>query len=206
MNNAIVWEAQLHLKTHDKVLGGLIDEFKFELNSNKNYFESLYKIIIDQQLNLKTANQIFLRFKKLLGPKGSYLEALDLKAKDLREIGLSSSKITYIKDLAFRIKNHEINFDSLITKTDQEIVLDLVQIKGIGIWSAQMFLIFGLARPNVLPTLDNGLSRAVYLNYGLKDKPTPKDIEKLAIKNNWQPYSTIATIYLWRSLKNSLKA
>lgn len=203
MNLETINKAKEHLKSNDQVMAKLIDEFEFSLIINENHFEALVKIIIDQQLNLKVANLIYQKLKSLLKDKLDYSTLLKIDEASLRNVGLSYFKISYLKDLALKYKNRELDFNSFYKLDDQSVIKELTKIKGIGIWSGQIFLIFSLGRTNVLPVIDLGIKRAISMNYGFDHIPSNQEIEKLALKYNWSPYQTIASIYLWKSLKNS---
>lgn len=203
MDNKIIELAKKHLKDNDPVIRDLINSYPFSLIVNDNYIEALIKTIIDQQLNVKVADLIYNRFKKLFKDQTSYLEILNMDDLLLRNIGLSYSKVSYLKDLILKIRDQKIDLKSLSKLSNQEVINELTKIKGIGIWSAQMFLIFSLARSDVLPAGDQGIKRAIQINYGLKTKPQDQEIEKLSVKFNWNPYQSVASLYLWKSLKNS---
>ena len=203
MDNKIIELAKKHLKDNDPVIRDLINSYPFSLIVNDNYIEALIKTIIDQQLNVKVADLIYNRFKKLFKDQTSYLEILNMDDLLLRNIGLSYSKVSYLKDLILKIRDQEIDFKSISKLSNQEVINELTKIKGIGIWSAQMFLIFSLARSDVLPAGDQGIKRAIQINYGLKTKPRDQEIEELSFKFNWNPYQSVASLYLWKSLKNS---
>ena len=203
MDNKIIELAKKHLKDNDPVIRDLINSYPFSLIVNDNYIEALIKTIIDQQLNVKVADLIYNRFKKLFKDQTSYLEILNMDDLLLRNIGLSYSKVSYLKDLILKIRDQKIDLKSLSKLSNQEVINELTKIKGIGIWSAQMFLIFSLARSDVLPAGDQGIKRAIQINYGLKTKPRDQEIEELSFKFNWNPYQSVASLYLWKSLKNS---
>ncbi len=203
MTQEIIEKAKLQLRDNDQVMAKLIDQFEFSLNINENHFEALVKIIIDQQLNLKVANLIYYKLKDLLKDKLDYNSLLAINEASLRNVGLSYFKISYLKDLSLKYKNGELDFNSFYRLDDQSVIKELTKIKGLGVWSAQIFLIFSLGRANVLPVVDAGIKRAIRINYGFDDIPSEQAIEKLALKYNWSPYQTIASIYLWKSLKNS---
>ena len=203
MNLETINKAKEHLKSNDQVMAKLIDEFEFSLIINENHFEALVKTIIDQQLNLKVANLIYQKLKSLLKDKFDYSSLLEIDEASLRNVGLSYFKISYLKDLALKYKNRELDFNSFYKLDDQSVIKELTKIKGIGIWSAQIFLIFSLERANVLPVVDMGIKRAIRMNYGFDHIPSNQEVEKLALEHTWSPYQTIASIYLWKSLKNS---
>ncbi len=206
MDQETITKAQKHLKNYDPVMAKLIGSFDFSLNINSNYLEALSKTIVDQQLNVKVASIIYKRFQDLIKDNSSFIEVLGIDDSILRRLGLSYSKISYLKDLAQKYQNREINFEAFPRMDDVSVIKELTKIKGIGIWSAQMFLIFSLARSNVLPVIDGGIRRAIQINYGLSRKPSELEIESMAKKYNWEPYQSIVSIYLWASLKNSPKA
>jgi DNA-3-methyladenine glycosylase II len=134
-----------------------------------------------------------------VGPRFTASGLLKLMPDALRECGLSRQKIASLTDLAERVARREINFGKLLDLRDEEIIALLSQVRGVGVWTAQMFLIFALERPNVLPLGDLGIRNAVRKAYGLPETPTPAELAKLAEK--WHPYCSIASWYLWRSLE-----
>ena len=111
-------------------------------------------------------------------------------------------KVIKLKDLSQKVLSKEVSLTGISRKTDDEVIAELTKVKGIGVWSAHMFLMFTLGRPNILPTGDLGIRKAVMLNYQLKKMPTEQKVELVAKKNNWHPYCTIASLYMWRSLDN----
>lgn len=204
-----------HLSENDKVLKRLISVHpKFNLKHNPNYFETLVSSIIAQQLSGKVADVIFHRFKDLYNVKKRPLwneateklhfpfpeEILKTSDQTLRNIGLSWAKAKYVKDLSQKVLDKEVVLDAIHKKSDEEITNELIKVKGIGVWSAKMFLIFSLARLNVLPYEDLGIRRAVMLQYKLRKMPEGERVMEIAKKNNWYPYCTVASWYLWRSI------
>ncbi|HEY6536889.1 MAG TPA: DNA-3-methyladenine glycosylase [Candidatus Nitrosocosmicus sp.] len=164
-------------------------------------FESLLRSIISQQLSGRVASSIFDRFKNYYGGiKPIPIQIIDTPNDDLRKIGLSYNKISYIKDLSHRIYDKKINFIQLSTLSNDEIVQELIKIKGIGQWTAEMFLIFHLKREDVLPTKDLGIRKAMKILYKLDGLPSPSHM--LEISSSWRPYRSVASWYLWRSLSN----
>lgn len=121
----------------------------------------------------------------------------------LRLLGLSQAKIKYIKALSSAVEEKKITFRNIGRKENQRIIDELTSIKGIGIWTAHMFLIFVLGRLDVLAVTDLGIRKSIMLNFGMKNLPTKFDIEKLATKNNWHPYESVACWYLWKSLDSN---
>lgn len=161
-------------------------------------FETLARSITYQQLSGKAAGTIFGRLKKAVGRRFTAGAFLKLSAEQLRECGLSRQKIASLTDLAERVARREIDFRRLHIMPDEDVILHLSQVRGVGVWTAQMFLIFALQRPNILPIGDLGIRNAIRKAYGLPEVPKPTEVTKLAEK--WHPYCSIASWYLWRSL------
>ena len=200
-----------HLSLVDPILGAAISQIKIDENRkpNKNHFRSLVESIVSQQLSVKASDTIFARFVELFVKSGAIKTARSfpkpdqiLKMSDarLRKVGLSGSKVKYIKDLAKKVHQKEVQLNRLHKMSDEEVIEHLVQVKGIGRWTGEMFLMFSLARPDIFSHGDLGLRNAIKKLYGFKDAPTPKQIEKIVVK--WSPYRTLASRYLWRSLDN----
>lgn len=168
--------------------------------SGGTHFEALIRAIVFQQLSGKAAATIHGRFCALF-PNGQPVPALllDMPDETLRSVGLSRQKIGYLRDLAARVQDGSLPLDHVDTLDDDDLVAHLVQVKGIGKWTAQMFLMFKLGRPNVLPDLDLGIQNAIKRAYR-KRKCSPKDVLRIGAK--WAPYSSVACWYLWRSLDN----
>jgi DNA-3-methyladenine glycosylase II len=173
--------------------------------SSKHYFESLVISIISQQLSIYAANKIIERFKNYFANKIIPQSILNTETEELRNLGISYSKIKYIKDLSSKIENKEISFSRISIKSDGEIIELLTKVKGIGIWTAQMFLIFTLGRGNVLPTGDLGIKKAIQKLYLLKELPSENKIEAISRKNNWEPFNSIASWYLWKILDEKIE-
>ena len=173
---------------------------KYQITTTSNYFESLIEAIITQQLAGSAAKAISKRFRGLYGkrfPKPA--DVLKTSDSKLRKTGLSGMKVKYIKDLSKNIESKKLKLRSLYKLSDDEIIEQLTQVKGIGRWTAEMFLIFSLGRMDVLPVGDLGLKKGVQLLNSSAKLPTPDEIEELAEK--WRPYRTVATWYLWKSLQ-----
>lgn len=176
---------------------------KFELEpliKTDNFFERLCRTIIGQQLSGKVARVIFARFADLF-PKNkiephAVLELTDTK---IRSVGMSNSKVAFIKDLAKKVIDGEVDLERVDEFSDAEIIEQLTKVYGIGPWSAEMFLIFSLARPDVFSSGDLGLLRAIEKLYGLKN-PSREKLEKISEK--WSPYRSFASRLLWKSLDN----
>jgi DNA-3-methyladenine glycosylase II len=163
-------------------------------------FETLVRSIVYQQLSGRVAAVIFGRLIALVpGQKLTPEAILKLTPARMRKAGLSKQKTVYIRDLARKTARGALRFDTLAKMPDHEVIEHLTQVKGIGVWTAHMFLMFALRRPDVLPTGDLGLRMAIRKAYGLDDLPHAKHIEEMAVR--WRPYCSVATWYLWRSLE-----
>lgn len=194
-------KAILHLKKSDPVLRGLIEQIgPYAIEFLEPDFATLVKAIVYQQLSGKVASVIFDRLAAAAGDGHLTAEAvLELRPRQMRALGLSRQKIAYIRDLAERTASGEVDFAALEKLPDEAVYERLTRLKGIGVWTVQMFLIFALRRANVLPSADLGIRAAVRKAYGFAEAPPPSEIEELAKK--WRPYCTVAAWYLWRSLE-----
>jgi len=161
-------------------------------------FASVAESIVYQQLNGKAAATIFERFAALAGDPLMPEGILKLSDEQLRGVGLSKQKSAYLKDLAAKTAAGLLDFARLPELSDDEVIEHLTQVKGIGVWTAHMFLMFSLRRPNVLPTGDYGVQVAIKKHYRKRKLPKPKDMEKIA--RAWEPYRSVACWYMWRSL------
>jgi DNA-3-methyladenine glycosylase II len=161
-------------------------------------FHSLAEAIVYQQLNGKAAVTIFKRFAALAGEPLTAEGIAKLTAEQMRSVGLSKQKSSYLRDMAERAIRGELSFTHLPGMTDEEVIKHLTQVKGVGVWTAQMFLIFTLKRQNILPTGDFGIRMAMKKHYHKRKLPNPLQMEKIA--RPWEPYRSIACWYLWRSL------
>lgn len=172
----------------------------YSIKIRKDPFQSLTESIIYQQLAGRAASVIYGRFIKYYNNSTpSPTQILSTPDSVLRsQIGLSSKKVQYIKDLSSKVLDKKLNLTSLSDLTDEEIIAQLVQVKGIGRWTAEMFLIFCLGRLDILPVTDLGIKKAIQKIYCLSELPRPS--EMLAISQPWKPYRSIATWYLWKSL------
>lgn len=191
-----------HIKIADPILYGVlkrIDSIK-PLTKSNNYFADLCETIINQQLSGKVGTVIFNRFKKLF-PKGEITAAELLKLSDekIRKIGTSTNKVKFMKELAKKDNAREINLDKLEQLEDEDVVKELIKIKGIGPWTAEMFLMFSLGREDIFSYGDLGLRRAIQKLYNMQKEPTKKEAQDLSLK--WSPYRTYACRILWRSLE-----
>ena len=197
-----VWQKGIrHLKRNDPILARIISRVgpvKFELDAD--HYEAVVGSIIYQQLAGSAARAILNRFKQLYGGRiPSPREYLSTDVEKLRGSGLSPQKISYIKDLAERIENGTLDLKRLENLPDEEALNELDNVRGIGRWTAEMFLIFKLGRTDVLPVDDLGLRKAAQKAYRLRKLPTRDRFERLAEK--WHPYSSISTFYLWKSME-----
>ena len=187
-----------HLKS-DAVLAAIIERVgEYRITYREPQFETLVRSIVFQQLNGAAARTIFDRFKQAAGGELTPESILKMRLPKFRKCGLSKQKIAYIRDLAQRTAKGEVNFAALPAMSDAEVIATLTQIKGIGDWTAHMFLIFALQRPNVLPIGDLGVRIAIRKAYRKRKLPSPKQMEKIA--KGRHPYCSVASWYLWRSL------
>ena len=189
----------MHLKKSDPVLRSIIERVgPCRMEFGPPEFSSLAEAIVYQQLNGRAAVTIFNRFAALAGDPLTPEGILRLTDAQMRGVGLSKQKSAYLKDLAAKTRDGLLDFAGLAAASDEEVIERLTQVKGIGVWTAHMFLMFSLRRPNVLPTGDYGVQVAVKKHYKKRKLPKPKDMEKIA--KCWEPYRSIACWYLWRSL------
>ena len=188
-----------HLKKSDPVLRAIIERVgPCRMEFGVPEFSSVAEAIVYQQLNGKAAVTIFNRFVALAGEPLTPEGILKLSDEQLRSVGLSKQKSSYLKDLAAKTSAGLLNFARLPEMTDEEVIEHLTQVKGVGVWTAHMFLMFSLRRPNVLPTGDYGVQVAIRKHYKKRKLPKPKDMEKIA--RLWEPYRSVACWYMWRSL------
>jgi DNA-3-methyladenine glycosylase II len=198
-------EAIEHLSSHDKVMAALIARHPpFSPKPVTNYYYRLVRAIIGQQLSVKAADTIEKRFVALFGGKLPAPEQiLEKDIEELRGVGLSNAKASYVQDLAQHVLDGRLELEKLPKLSNEQIISELVAVKGIGEWTAHMFLIFALGRLDVLPVGDLGIRAGIRNLYGFEDLPTPAQIIKLSEKNNWHPYESVASWYIWRSLENN---
>ena len=163
-------------------------------------FEALTMSIASQQLSTKAADTIFGRFRDLFPPdrKPTAVRVLTLSEDQIRAVGFSRPKAGFIKDLAARVHDGRLDLAGMRKHSDEEVMTQLVAVKGIGRWTAEIFLMFRLLRPDILPADDLGLMNAVHRAYGLRKRPTPDKVRKMG--ENWRPYRSVASWYLWQSL------
>jgi DNA-3-methyladenine glycosylase II len=193
-------EALKHLAVTDTRLAAIIKSVgEYEIKLRKNPFRSLVEAIIYQQLAGSAADAIYKRFVKIYGRFPRPAQLLATKQAKLRAAGLSARKIEYLKDLAARVSDGRLNLIQLPKLPDEQVIEQLVQVKGIGRWTAEMFLIFCLGRPDVLPVDDLGLRKAMQKAYSLVELPSPENMRKIA--QPWKPYCSVGTWYMWKSLE-----
>jgi len=217
-------KAILYLKKSDPVMRGIIERIgPFKMQYGKPRFHSLAEAIIYQQLNGKAALTIFNRFAALAGTPLTPDGILKVTPNQMRSVGLSKQKSSYLLDMAERAHRGELDFSRITEMSDDEVIEHLTQVKGVGVWTAHMFLMFTLRRPDVLPVGDFGIRMAMYKHYlqkrasrngfrsvtkkkSIKAKPekvkivlpTPEQMQKIA--KRWEPYRSIAYWYLWQSM------
>jgi DNA-3-methyladenine glycosylase II len=192
-------KAILHLKKADPVLAAIIERVGlYRINYDQPSFASLTEAIVYQQLHGKAAATIFKRLTDLTGLPLEPTGILKLSDAQMRAAGLSKQKVSYLRDLAAKTRSGEVRFGHLPGLSDEEVIKELTKVKGIGVWTAHMFLIFSLRRANVLPTGDLGIQMAIRKHYRKRKLPKPALMEKIA--KPWEPYRTVACWYLWRSL------
>jgi DNA-3-methyladenine glycosylase II len=193
-------EAIQHLKRSDPVLSEIIDRVgDYGIEFRDPDFETLVKSIVYQQLSGRVANVIFGRVVKAAGGKLTPANILKLRPARMRALGLSGQKTAYIRDLARHTRDGRVDFAGLLDLPDEAVIERLTEVKGIGVWTAHMFLIFALRRTDVLPLGDLGIRSAIRKAYGFAELPEPAEMETLAAR--WRPYCTVASWYLWRSLE-----
>lgn len=193
-------KALAHLKNSDAILASIIERVgTCRISYRDPTFEALARSIVFQQLSTKAARTIYGRFEEAAGGVVTPETIRNLSVGEMRRAGLSKQKIGYIRDLAEHALSGTVDFERLPEMSDEEIIASLTDIKGVGVWTAHMFLIFALRRPNVLPVGDFGVRSAIQRAYKKRKLPTAKEIEKLA--KNWHPYCSVAAWYLWRSLE-----
>jgi DNA-3-methyladenine glycosylase II len=194
--------AIVHLKAADPVLAAIIDRAgPYKIAYSEPVFHTLVRSIVSQQLNGKAAQTIFGRL--LEAAKADPLtpdSILRLRPTKMRAVGLSQQKLTYIRELARLTRRGEVDFELCAKLEDAAVIEHLTRVKGVGVWTVHMFLIFALRRHDVLPTGDFGVRAAMKKAYGLAEMPKPAEMERIAAA--WRPYCSVASWYLWRSLDN----
>ena len=191
-----------HLKRNDRVMKRLIPRFgEARLQSRGDAFTTLSRSVVGQQISVKAAQSVWTRFAALASPEGGPLvpqAVTDLDVPALRGAGLSARKAEYLLDLASHFAGGQLHVSQWADMADEAIIEELVAIRGIGRWTAEMFLIFHLMRPDVLPLDDLGLIKGISLNYFSGEAVSRAEAREVA--EAWAPYRSVATWYLWRSL------
>ena len=200
-------KAAEHLKKQDAVLKPVIIRAGLaDFAPHSDYYSALVGEIIGQQLSVKAAAAIRQRFCDLFDGKMPAPAAILKKSiEELRASGLSGAKANYIRDLAQHILDGKVRFDQLDRQSNDEIITELTAVKGIGEWTAHMFLMFCMGRLDVLASGDLGIRNGVRALYNFKDIPTPDQVREISVKYNWHPYESVACWYVWDSLDNKPK-
>jgi DNA-3-methyladenine glycosylase II len=194
-------EALSHLQKTDRIIAKLIDKIPSpEWHFTENYFIALVESIVSQQLSIKAADTIFGRLKNLTTDSELTAEVvLKMDGQRMRDAGLSWSKVSYVKNIAEYTLTSDTVFEKFASMSDEEIIAELTKIKGVGRWTAEMFLIFTMGRPDIFSYGDLGLRRAIQRLYGFDHDPKQHEIDPIMEK--WKPYRSIASRYLWKSLE-----
>ncbi|HEX2467720.1 MAG TPA: DNA-3-methyladenine glycosylase [Solirubrobacterales bacterium] len=202
--------AHLRLAKSDPVIAELVAEHGKmsverrlrERGQARDPWAVLVSAVVGQQLSTKAAATIRGRVMEPYdGRMPTPVELLEADEKDLRAAGLSGRKVEYLRDLARHVHDGELELDALATMSDEEVIAEITAVRGFGRWTAEMFLMFHLGRPDVLPVGDLGIRRAAQIAYGLTELPNPAELERIA--ERWRPHRTLACLYLWESLRNA---
>ncbi len=200
--SALTRTAVARLKRADPVLKQVIETVgpcRFVARADGSHFDALLRAILYQQLSGKAAGTIHQRLRAIYGDRDPLpAELLATADEALRAAGVSRQKLGYLRDLATHVADDRLPLDEIALLEDEEAIAALVGVKGIGRWSAQMFLMFRLGRMDVVPELDLGIQKGIQLAYELPELPRPRDV--LRIAEPWAPYRTVASWYLWRLL------
>jgi DNA-3-methyladenine glycosylase II len=192
-------KAIVHLKKSDPVLAAIIDQIgPCRMEFGEPTFHSLAEAILYQQLNGRAAVTIFNRFTALAGNPVTPQGILILTDAQMRGVGLSRQKTAYLRDLSDKTQAGLLEFERMPEMTEEEVIAHLTQVKGVGVWTAHMFLMFTLRRPDILPTGDYGVQAAIKKHYKKRKWPKPDVMHKIA--KPWAPYRSVACWYLWKSL------
>jgi DNA-3-methyladenine glycosylase II len=209
--NSVPRGAVVHLRRADPVLAALIERIEADGGLGRrgrrpvdhdDHYGALVRSIVGQQLSSKAAFSIYTRLTDRFGGRPPRPD--EVLAEDPEELraaaGLSHSKVSYLRSLAEHVIAGELELERMESLPDDEVIAELVAVKGIGIWTAHMFLIFHLERPDILPTGDLGIRSAIQRAYGLDELPDPAEMERIAAP--WRPHRSTASRFLWRSLDN----
>lgn len=194
-------DAKEELMKRDRIMRKLIPQFgDMHLVGRGEAFTTLARSIVGQQISVKAADAVWQRFL-LICPRCTPAQVLKAGSEVLAGCGLSKRKAEYVIDLADHFKSKRVHADKWVEMEDEEVISELIQIRGIGRWTAEMFLIFNLLRPNILPLDDLGLLKGISVNYFSGEPVSRSDAREVAA--NWEPWRTVATWYLWRSLDSA---
>lgn len=201
--------ADARLAESDPVIGGLVERLgELSLETRRrgrprtDSYGTLLRSVVGQQVSTKAAAAIYDRVLALFGGRTpTPAELLATQPAQLRAAGLSGRKVEYVRDLAEHVVSGDLELDQLAELSDEEVVAEITAVRGFGVWTAQIFCMFHLERPDVLPTGDLGIRRAVQIEYGLDELPAHDELT--AVAEPWRPQRTLACIYLWESLHNA---
>lgn len=208
VHSQLAQQAEAHLRLHDPILAPVINQTgPCTIMPHDNYYQELVESIIGQQLNVKAAATINRRFVELFDGRFPLPEQiLHVAAQDLRSAGLSRAKVSYIQNLAQHIVAGELEITALPSLTNEKVIAELTAVKGIGEWTAHMFLIFSLGRLNVLPVGDLGVRTGIMRLYTLPSLPDADTMRQIAAQGSWHPYESVASWYIWQALDNAPKS
>lgn len=194
-----------HLRKHDPVLAPIIERAGIAaFEPHTDYYTAIVNSIIGQQVSVASAAAVKRRLQELFnGHYPTPAEILETEEETLRSVGLSRQKQKYIRDLAQHIVDGKVTFDKIADQSNDEIINELTDVKGIGIWTAHMFLMFGVGRLDILPIGDLGVRNGVRDLYGFEQTPTPDEVTEIATNNNWHPYESVASWYVWRAFDDN---
>lgn len=198
-------EAEKYLAKVDKKLAPVIAASgPCRIRPHQDHYGELVSNIVGQQLSTKAAYAIWQRVLDLFGSKmPTPQQLLKIDGQKLRDVGLSWAKVAYVKDIARNILDGRLDMEHIATMPNDQLIEQLTAVKGIGEWSAHMYMMFGLGRLDILPTGDLGIRKAIQKLYGLKSLPNAAKIITIANKNKWHPYESVASWYLWQSVDNT---
>ncbi|CAN5411255.1 DNA-3-methyladenine glycosylase [soil metagenome] len=202
----VLQDASEYLAKKDSILAPIIAAHSpCTIEPHRNYYQELVDSIIGQQLSVKAARSIRQRFYALFG--GNELpepaEILSKSVEELRTAGLSGAKARYVQDLALHVLEGRLKFDKIDDLSNAEVAKELTAVKGIGEWTAHMFMMFCMGRLDILPVGDLGIKNGIKKLYGLTELPDADKIREIAALGNWHPYESVASWYIWQSLDNS---
>lgn len=197
--------AEKHLSGKDKRLAPIIESSgPCRIRPHRDHYGELVGSIVGQQLSAAASGTIWRRVLDIFnGSMPTPEQLMKVDDQKLRDVGLSWAKVGYVKDLARHIIDGRLDLDHISTMPNEQLIEQLTAVKGIGEWSAHMFMMFGLGRLDILPTGDLGIRKAIMGLYGLKELPAPEQIITVAAQNKWHPYESVACWYLWQSLDNN---